>query len=56
MGLLKSILQMLAGFGIFTYGYFNDTIDDGLTTGLRWFISIVVWTAFFTIIRLSEDC
>jgi hypothetical protein len=56
MGLLKSILHMVAGMGIFTYGYFNEVISSNVTTGIRWIISISVWTIFFLIIQLSEDC
>jgi len=53
--LLKSIIRLIAGFGIFLYGLSHEEYKNAIPSfWLRLFVSILIWTLFFTLIKITD--
>ena len=55
MGILKSILRIIAGLGIFEWGYHEDNVQKGVgNTCNMFFIGLCVWITFYMLLDIAE--
>jgi hypothetical protein len=53
MSILKSIVKIIAGFGIFEYGYHADDLNV-LGNSWEWIIGILIWMTFYILLDVAE--
>jgi len=53
MGILKSIIKIIAGFGIFEYGFHANDLEI-LGNTWRWIIGILIWIVFYLLLDVAE--
>ena len=55
MGILKSILRIIAGLGIFEWGYHIDDIQKGIgNTWIMFCIGLSIWITFYFLLDVAE--
>jgi len=56
MGILKSILRIITGFGIFEWGYHYDYVQNAIgNPWITFFIGLCVWITFYYLLDVAEN-
>jgi len=55
MGMLKSILRIIAGIGIFEWGHNYDYVQHAIgNSWITFFIGLCVWITFYLLLDVAE--